>query len=172
MKKQQTLTPQNVLLSLLLTFLFLAASAQVGINTVTPTEMLHVNGNIRIDGDFRPGNTVGNTDQILVSQGTGTPPSWGPGFLNTAQINNIGKYFVNGININNGIYLQLDVPDINTVVSSTIHITYPGNLPAGPGWGYDFTIFPEARAGVIRFHIINVSGFNITGLNVAYTAVY
>ncbi len=66
-------------------------SAQVGINTTTPTEMLDVNGNLKLDGAFMPGNAFGGVDQILLSQGTGVAPVWGPGFINTSEISSIGK---------------------------------------------------------------------------------
>ena len=43
------------------------SNAQVGINTVTPAEMLDVNGNLTLDDAFMPGNAFGGVDQMLLS---------------------------------------------------------------------------------------------------------
>ncbi len=152
-------------------FFLSEAHAQVGINTTSPTETLHVNGNVRIDGALMPGNQAGGVDKILVSKGTSAPPSWGPGFLNTSQITSIGKYFVGPFNIANATYLTIDVADTNVTTSSTIYVTYP-NLPSGPAYGYSFTTFAEAQTGNIRFHIINDTGGNLMNLQFSYVALY
>ncbi|MBK8846172.1 MAG: hypothetical protein IPO27_06160 [Bacteroidetes bacterium] len=47
-----------------------------GINTAAPTERLHVNGNMRLDNAFMPGNTAGTSSQLLLSQGAGVAPVW------------------------------------------------------------------------------------------------
>ncbi len=48
----------------------------VGIGTTNPTEKLHVQGNLRLDSAFMPGNSPGNAGQVLVSQGPNQPPKW------------------------------------------------------------------------------------------------
>ncbi len=50
----------------------------VGIGTATPTERLHVAGNLRLDGAFMPGNLPGANGNILLSAGAGVPPVWLP----------------------------------------------------------------------------------------------
>lgn len=157
-------------LTVLLFLLPFVSFTQVGINTINPTETLHVNGNLRIDGALMPGNTSGNTDQILLSQGSGNTPAWGPGLLNTGEIDNIGKYYVGPFNINSG-YLELTVTDANMTPSSTIFITLPGNLPTGPNYG-DLVITTEARTGEFRIHFANHTGFNLTNFQISYVAFY
>jgi hypothetical protein len=51
-------------------------TGNVGIGTSTPTERLHVEGNLRLEGAFMPGNDAGTAGQVLVSQGAGTAPTW------------------------------------------------------------------------------------------------
>ncbi|MGQ9863086.1 MAG: tail fiber domain-containing protein [Bacteroidia bacterium] len=55
---------------------FISEVGNVGIGTTTPSERLHVQGNFRLQGAFMPNNNPGTTNQILVSQGAGTPPIW------------------------------------------------------------------------------------------------
>lgn len=154
----------------LLLLISFGLTAQVGVNTTSPTETLHVNGNTRIDGALMPGNVAGNTDQILLSQGTGVSPAWGPNFANTGQINEIGKYYTI-FNINSGVFLTLTVITPNVTTASTVDFTMLGPLPtppASPRWGDNFTIIAEAQNGAVVFHIYNNSFFNITNLQLSY----
>ncbi len=48
----------------------------VGIGIATPTERLHVAGNLRFDGALMPNNLPGTAGQVLVSQGPNVPPIW------------------------------------------------------------------------------------------------
>ncbi|MGB9913255.1 MAG: hypothetical protein ACPLRO_07805, partial [Candidatus Kapaibacteriota bacterium] len=52
------------------------SSGKVGIGTTSPTEKLHLEGNFRLGGAFMPNNSAGNSGQVLVSQGAGSPPIW------------------------------------------------------------------------------------------------
>ncbi len=52
------------------------AGQNVGIGTSTPTERLHVAGNLRLDNAFMPGNNAGAVGNILPSQGPGVAPVW------------------------------------------------------------------------------------------------
>lgn len=147
------------------------ATGNVGINTA-PAERLHVDGNLQIDGALMPGGDAGNADQILISKGAGNEPEWGPGFLNVAAISNIGKFFAGPFNSNTGTFLTLTVTDPNMTVDTVVSFNLTGPLPAGPQWGNTFRMGVEPRNGEVRFYIGNGSGFNITGLQIAYTAFY
>ncbi|WP_147437276.1 hypothetical protein [Ulvibacter antarcticus] len=172
MKKNTSLMFSLTVLFALLLF-STSIEAQVGVNTTNPTEMLHVNGNVRIDGDFRPGNAVGGVDQILLSQGTGVPPVWGPGFINSSQITSIAKFYAGPLGtITSGFYYAIPIPDPAMTANSTVEVNVIGALPAGPAWGYDFTILPEPQNGQLVLHITNVSGFDITGLSFSFIIYY
>lgn len=69
--------PNRILLSLAL-FTGWLAGQNVGIGTATPTERLHVAGNLRLDNAFMPGNQAGAVGNILLSQGAGVAPVWLP----------------------------------------------------------------------------------------------
>lgn len=55
---------------------FVRSSGHVGIGTTNPTERLHIEGNLRLQGAFMPGNNAGMSGQILRSAGAGVPPYW------------------------------------------------------------------------------------------------
>lgn len=52
------------------------SGGNVGINNSSPSEKLDVTGNIRFSGDLRPNNLPGSSNQILVSNGANTAPTW------------------------------------------------------------------------------------------------
>jgi hypothetical protein len=54
------------------------AAQNVGIGISTPTERLHVAGNLRLDNAFMPGNQPGAVGNILLSQGANVAPVWLP----------------------------------------------------------------------------------------------
>lgn len=56
----------------------IAGNGNVGIATVNPTEKLHVTGNVRFSNALMPNNLPGNAGDVLISQGAGTAPVWGP----------------------------------------------------------------------------------------------
>lgn len=66
----------KVLLISFLLFFALQGKAQVGIGTASPTEQLHVIGNLRFDGNLMPNGNAGTTGQVLISQGSGAAPVW------------------------------------------------------------------------------------------------
>ncbi len=66
-------TRKYFLVALLLTF---GLGQNVGIGTNAPTQRLHVQGNLRLEGAFMPGNQSGAAGNILLSQGMNTPPVW------------------------------------------------------------------------------------------------
>ncbi|MEN3040847.1 MAG: hypothetical protein ABDH66_04835 [Bacteroidia bacterium] len=59
-------------------FTALLWAQNVGIGTSTPSERLHVAGNLRLDNAFMPGNNAGAVGNILLSQGPGVAPTWLP----------------------------------------------------------------------------------------------
>jgi hypothetical protein len=69
--------PERILLQVALLMGGLAAQ-NFGIGTITPTERLHVAGNLRLDNAFMPGNQAGAVGNILLSQGAGVAPVWLP----------------------------------------------------------------------------------------------
>jgi hypothetical protein len=54
------------------------AAQNVGIETNTPTQRLHVVGNLHLDNTFMPSNQPGAVGNILLSQGAGIAPVWLP----------------------------------------------------------------------------------------------
>lgn len=158
---------------ILLILLSTTAFSQVGINTITPAEMLDVNGNIKLDGALMPNNLPGTANELLLSGGANAPAIWGPEMLNVSQTTSIGKFFVNGIAIPTGA-LILTVTDTNTVVSSTCSITWHQITP-GPGPPIsDFSglhIISKAEAGQWVFYIENHTGRALTG-GFSYVAFY
>ncbi|MCX7652738.1 MAG: hypothetical protein N2200_07725, partial [Bacteroidia bacterium] len=57
-------------------FTALVWAQNVGIGTSTPSERLHVAGNLRLDNAFMPGNNAGAVGNLLLSQGAGVAPVW------------------------------------------------------------------------------------------------
>ncbi len=84
-------------LAFLLLFLPLLLTGQnVGIGIATPTEKLHVAGNLRFDRALMPNGNAGTSGQVLVSQGAATAPAWQTpawaGICNTATTNYVQKW--------------------------------------------------------------------------------
>lgn len=63
-------------ISVLLFFALTGMAQNVGIGTATPVQKLHVNGNLRFDGNLMPNGNAGTTGQVLISQGSGAAPVW------------------------------------------------------------------------------------------------
>lgn len=150
--------------SVILLFLNSHTYAQVGIGTITPAEMLDVNGNLKIDGALMPNNLPGTANELLLSGGANAPAVWGPEMLNVSQTTSIGKFFVNGIFLATGNTI-LTVTDINCVISSTCSVTWHQITPSpGPPF-IDFTglhIISKAEAGQWVFYIENHTGRALT----------
>ncbi|ROL58455.1 tail fiber protein [Bacteroidetes/Chlorobi group bacterium Naka2016] len=49
---------------------------RLGIGTSTPSEKLHIAGNVLFTGALMPNGSAGSPGQVLVSQGAGNPPLW------------------------------------------------------------------------------------------------
>lgn len=106
---------QRFLIAALTCFIVVGyASAQnVGIGTSTPLQKLHVNGNLRFDGALMPNGNPGNSGQVLISQGAGVAPIWGPvgGLISTY------KTTATRTTINSTSFIQI------TGLSQTINLT-------------------------------------------------
>jgi hypothetical protein len=101
-------------LLILLTSINYLCFAQVGINTKTPQEDLHVNGNIQITKDFNVGGTAsesgnsGKKGDLLISNGTGSSPEWvEPYKLKIPQIVNISNRTTTGTLIKKDTYWNI-----------------------------------------------------------------
>jgi hypothetical protein len=51
-------------------------TGNIGINTNTPSERLHVVGNFYLNGAFMPGGIAGTSGYVLTSAGAGVSPTW------------------------------------------------------------------------------------------------
>lgn len=144
-------------------------NVQIGTGTAA-TQRLQVNGNFRLNGAFMPNNQAGGNDKILLSKGTNNAPAWGPGFLNTSQISNIGKYFVGPFDIQ-GSSLTLTVNDPNMSEDTALAYNFIGPLPVGPNYS-ELTIMAESRNGSVVFHIKNDTIYMFSNFQIVYTAFY
>jgi len=130
----------------------------VGIGTITPAEMLDVNGNIKIEGALMPNNLPGNAGQILTSAGANNPPVWGADLTN---ITDITRYITTGVNININTIYSITVAIPGVAAGSTAIITITGNWASAI---FDnITIHNiEMRTNEVRFAVTN-NTFGIAG---------
>jgi len=149
---------------------FIETTGDVGVGTTNPTEALDVIGNVKFSGAIMPNNDAGTSGQLLISEGPGTPATWGAEMLNRSQTTAIGKFYVNGIDITTP-YLELTINDADCVNTSTCFISWVGPLPSGINYG-DLVLTVEAQNGHWIFHIANYTGYAITGLSLSYVAFY
>ncbi|NUM50863.1 MAG: collagen-like protein [Flavobacteriales bacterium] len=107
-------------------------NGQVGINTIAPTDMLHVVGNMHLTGSFEPANLPGSSGQILVSQGANVAPIWSnfAGYVQTFQYTTTA----NIQQIAAGVFSPL----VLTGLSHTV------NVPAGKTYKVFLTAFGTA----------------------------
>lgn len=75
----------------ILLFPALIQAQNVGIGIAAPAQKLHVNGNLRFDGALMPNGIAGTTGQVLISQGAGVAPIWGPvgGLISTYKASSV-----------------------------------------------------------------------------------
>lgn len=135
------------------------------------SQKLEVTGNLRLNGAFMPNKIPGGTDKILLSQGAVIAPVWGPGFLNTTQISNIGKFYVGPITINRGT-LILTVTNPNMTFDTSLAYNFIGSFALGPNYATELSILVESRNGTVVFHIKNDSIYNLINFQIVYTAFY
>ncbi|HEY3402566.1 MAG TPA: tail fiber domain-containing protein [Ohtaekwangia sp.] len=155
----------------------------VGIGLTTPTERLHVDGNIRFTGALMPNNTAGTAGQVLTSAGAGVTPTWttpgssswglsgnsgtvfGTNFIGTSdnvglsfKTNNEQRMFIDPsgrvtININNA------VPAATVISNSILDV-----IPSGTGIG-NITLRGSnaSQTDPVDIEFRNWSGSNILG---------
>lgn len=80
--------------------LVIAENNNVGIGTITPTEVLDVVGNVKMSGALMPNNTAGTTGQVLTSAGAGAAPTW------TTPATSTNIYSANGTLAGNRVVTQ------------------------------------------------------------------
>lgn len=131
------------------------ANGNVGINTTSPSQRLHVVGNLRLQGAFMPNNQAGNQGRVLISAGADNSPQWG---ADVSTVNAITRYITtNGMDIEAGgrYSITVSIPGLTAGGSAIVNIQ--GN------WNdhiYDhITIHNiEVRTDEVRFGITNNTG--------------
>ncbi|WP_454046502.1 hypothetical protein [Chryseobacterium sp. Marseille-Q8038] len=138
--------------------LSITSGGNVGVNTSTPQEALHVNGSVQVTGEIKVGGTAttagsaGLSNQVLVSQGAGSPAVWkdlsnvtGPVNLLTTFSEFVTNNVTFSLSMENGATLilggknGLKVNSPNNIVVIYIDIdAYVYGLSTSAGIGYLF----------------------------------
>ena len=123
----------------------------VGIGTTSPTQKLHVVGNIRFTGALMPNNLAGTTGQVLVSAGSGTSPTWG---ADLSGIIEISRWYYPPIDINSNTTYTITANIAGVTWNSCCMVNLGGDWVSSPS--DDITIHHvEARTGQVRFIVSN-----------------
>lgn len=151
MKRSTSHSFTHLALLVVLMMFVIPSFAQVGINTLTPAEMLDVNGNLKLDGAFMPNNAAGTAGQLLESAGVGNPPTWG---ANLTNVTDITRYTVTGPNLAPNTVYSFTVGIAGVATQSTAIITLEGLWPSDI---FDDLTFHniEMRVNEIRFSVSN-----------------
>lgn len=150
-------------------------------NTTTPlvygefdNDLLQVNGDLRLeDGAFMPNNSAGNTGQVLISQGTGVEPAWGPTLL-TSGLASFGKYsLASTFSLPGNTVTIITVTDADCTTSSAISANFQGDVPWSNAQGQNIKILNiEAKAGVWKIFIENGNAATFNNVNINFIAFY
>ena len=163
-------TRKYFLVALLLT---IGLGQNVGIGTNAPTERLHVEGNLRLQGAFMPGNQPGNTGNILLSQGANTPPVW----LANGAIGNILVIGPGGtpiwapnpicasLNDDRHLRVAATAPTLS-VCNSTLAENNPGNIWNADGNGSPFVNGDKFEIIATPTFPYAINGYATTGIGV------
>lgn len=121
-------------------FFITRSSGNVGINTLTPSQQLHVNGSLRIEtgGIYDGTNSIGTSGQVLSSTGTSTAwitPSGGSpaGTTGGVQFNNAGAFGADSTNFfwddtNNRLGIGTNTPAVRTHILGSGSTTATSSL--------------------------------------------
>ena len=149
-------------------------NGRVGIGTTAPSEQLDVVGNVAFSGSLEPGALPGATGEVLMSQGAGAAPVWGPAMLNTGATTAYGKFYTSTFTLAANSTLTLTITDANCVTGSAISCSWTGSVPWSNAEKANVSIANvETEAGQFLITIINnnvASGW--TGMQIAYVAFY
>ena len=152
--------------------MFIQTGGNIGMGTTAPTQKLDVVGNVKFSNALMPNNLPGSSGQMLLSQGANTAPIWGPALQNLPQILSIGKFYVNNLSFNNNTITTYTIADANVVAGSQISISFVGPILASMRSNNFFITSVESGAGQFKFTVYNNTGFNYTGVSIAYVAFY
>jgi hypothetical protein len=150
-------------------------SQRVGIGTSTPSELLDVNGNVRIGGALKPRGDAGSPGQVLRSNGASAAPSWTQvGFTNMrsfapAPLDSVTEFT---FTVPDGVFTMMTeiwgaggpsvavgIDSFDLTFASPLRIKNHGGFMGGGGGGYAKKIFPVTPGAQIQ---ILVSRSNIT----------
>lgn len=150
-------------------------SGNIGIDII-PAEKLHVNGNLQLDGAFKPNGNSGLTANVLMSNGDNNPASWSTFIMgNTPATTEIAKYYIT---------INLGPPGNwgnNAVITATVNdpACRPGSSISASivGWQsyYNGIIIRNiaTETGQFRITMQNLTGSNLSGsLQLAFIAFY
>ena len=124
----------------------------VGIGTQVPWEALHVVGNLRVDGAFKPNGDAGQSGRLLQSTGTNTAPVWGP---------RIRKFETAQYNLTNGNRRIIEYGIAGITRSTTVIVTIQGNNNWDtPHITFDYVIVEN---GLVRIVVQNNTSSTFLG---------
>lgn len=121
-------------------------NGNVGINTSSPTQKLHLAGNMRLQGAFMPNNNPGQVGSILTSNGSNSSPTWGYKI----------KRFISSphnISSNSRQLIYFDSPGLNR--NATIIANVRGDWPSAPKVSIDYV---EVQANRFILAVSNNTG--------------
>lgn len=126
----------------------------VGIGTAAPTEKIHIMGNERLDGAFMPNNLPGATGQVLISQGAGVAPIWGP---------IINRWTTPAFNLNANTSYDITITGVTCIETSSIFVNLWGSWVTAPNVTVDYV---EAQVNQVHFRVTNNTLFtNYVGMD-------
>lgn len=137
-------------------------------------DLLQVNGDLRLeDGAFMPNNDAGTAGQMLISQGAGVEPAWGPVLL-TSGLTSFGKYsLATPFSLPANTVTIITVTDADCTTASAISANFTGNVPWSNAQGQNIKILNiEAKAGSWKLFIENGNAATFNNVNINFIAFY